>query len=95
VKPTNTRNKDDKPVYDSSEGPIKKGGKIAKAKADVFISGESFGGRYPVVKGSQKDSGKDKLAIKRETIGENFLEEEDDASSGLAESGEIDPRLFR
>jgi hypothetical protein len=48
-----------------------------------------------VVKGSQKDSGKDKLAIKRETIGENFLEEEDDASSGLAESGEIDPRLFR
>jgi len=83
---------DEKPVYDSSEGPIKKGAKTVqtKAKADVFISGDSFGGRYPTTKQANQ-----KQPMKRETIGENFLEDEDDLSSGLAESGEIDPRLFK
>ena len=36
----------EKPVYDSSDGPVPKGGRGAggRAKADVFVSGESFGG---------------------------------------------------
>ena len=35
----------EKPVYDSSDGPVPKGGRPqARGKADVFVSGESFGG---------------------------------------------------
>lgn len=83
----------EKPVYDSSDGPVHKGGKAIQAKpkaTDVFVSGESFGPNLIAQKQAQG-----KFIPKRETIGENFLEEEDDNSSGLAESGEIDPRLFR
>lgn len=80
---------DEKPVYDSSEGPVLKGGKQVKGKSDVFVSGESFGARRLQSKAGAKQIGK------RDTIGENFLEEEDGASSGLAESGEIDPRIFK
>jgi hypothetical protein len=71
---------------------VPKGGRVGKGKAsDVFVSGDSFGGGR-----LQAKQAGTKHAIKRETIGENFLEEEDDGnSSGLAESGEIDPRLFR
>lgn len=84
----NVNEPEPKPVYDSSEGPFKKGGKPVqgKSKADVFISGDSFGGKgfkAKPVGGRQ---------VKRDTIGENFLEEEDES---LAESGEIDPRMFR
>lgn len=82
---------DEKPVYDSSEGPVPKGGKQVRGgkTADVFVSGDSFGARRLQAKTNQKQLGK------RDTIGENFLEEDDGASSGLAESGEIDPRLFK
>ena len=83
----------EKPVYDSSEGPVHKGGKAIQARpkaTDVFVSGESFGPNLI----AQKQAAA-KVIPKRETIGENFLEEEDGNSSGLAESGEIDPRLFR
>lgn len=74
------------PVYDSSDGPVPKAGKGAsRGKTDVFVSGESFGGR-PGFKAMRNDQ------QKRETIGETFLEDDD---SDLDESGEIDPRLFR
>lgn len=83
----------EKPVYDSSEGPVLKGGKAIQARpkaTDVFVSGESFGPNLIAQKQALA-----KIIPKRETIGENFLEEDDGISSGLAESGEIDPRLFR
>lgn len=39
----------EKPIYDSSDGPVAKGGRGkgpgARTKQDVFVSGESFGGR--------------------------------------------------
>lgn len=41
-------NEVDKPVYDSSDGPVPKGGRAqggGRGKADVFVSGESFGGQ--------------------------------------------------
>ncbi len=79
------------PVYDSSDGPVSKGGReIAAARgkvADVFVSGESFGGQPGFKAANVIKSGKQN----RETIGENFLEDDD---SDLDESGEIDPRLF-
>ena len=40
-------NEVEKPVYDSSDGPVPKGRPnqaAARGKADVFVSGESFGG---------------------------------------------------
>ena len=83
----------EKPVYDSSEGPVQKGGKLIQTRqkpTDVFVSGESFGPNLIASKQAQP-----KTVIKRDTIGENFLEEDDGNSSGLAESGEIDPKLFR
>ena len=83
----------ERPVYDSSDGPVPKGGRAAagRAKADVFVSGESFGGAQKGLKGPSGANAR--LADqKRETIGENFLEDDE---SDLHESGEIDPRLFR
>ena len=35
----------EKPLYDSSDGPVARGGKNARGKGDVFVSGDSFGGR--------------------------------------------------
>ena len=76
------------PVYDSSDGPVPKNGKGAgRGKSDVFVSGESFGGR-----GFKANNAMRSDQQKRETIGENFLEDDE---SDLDESGEIDPRLFR
>ena len=77
-------------MYDSSDGPVPKGGRVqGRGKADVFVSGESFGGR-----GGQAafKAGGRQAQQKRETIGENFLEDDE---SDLDESGEIDPRIFR
>ena len=35
----------ERPVYDSSDGPVPKGGRgQGRGKADVFVSGDSFGG---------------------------------------------------
>lgn len=81
----------DKPVYDSSDGPVPKGGRGAghgRGKSDVFVSGDSFGGKNAFKAGGAIKSSQ----AKRETIGETFLEDDE---SDLHESGEIDPRLFR
>ena len=75
-----------------------RGGRAAQAgrgKADVFVSGESFGGQKDSGLGGRKaaDSGARGIGKgHRETIGETFLEDDE---SELHESGEIDPRLFR
>ena len=81
----------EKPVYDSSDGPVPKNGKAVqgRGKADVFVSGESFGGRGKFKAGAGRGGRND-----RETIGETFLEDDDD-SQLVQESGEIDPRLFK
>ena len=83
----------EKPVYDSSEGPVPKGARGRPQKGtDVFVSGESFGPSLIGPRGGKNVDGP--RFQKRETIGENFLEE-DNNSSGLEESGEIDPKLFK
>lgn len=83
----------EKPVYDSSDGPVPKGGRAqGRGKSDVFVSGESFGGRGAAFKGSGAAARNQNAQQRRETIGENFLEDDE---SGLDESGEIDPRIFR
>ena len=80
----------EKPVYDSSDGPVPKGGRAqGRGKSDVFVSGESFGGRGAFKGSAARNPGAQQ---KRETIGENFLEDDE---SDLDESGEIDPRIFR
>ena len=62
-----------------------------RGKADVFVSGESFGGRGGQ-SGFKAGGAARPTQQKRETIGENFLEDDE---SDLDESGEIDPRIFR
>ena len=88
---------DQRPVYDSSDGPVPMGGRApgGRGKADVFVSGESFGGQKEAGFGGRAVSGSGARGAgqQREAIGENFLEDEDE--SELHESGEIDPRLFR
>ena len=82
----------ERPVYDSSDGPVPKGGRGQGrgAKGDVFVSGDSFGGKKGF--GGRSGNGVRGEGQKREAIGENFLEDDD---SEMHESGEIDPRLFR
>ena len=58
----------------------------------MFVSGESFGGRGGAQHSGFKAGGARNAQQKRETIGENFLEDDE---SDLDESGEIDPRIFR
>ncbi len=58
----------------------------------MFVSGDSFGGQKGFVSNSRAGLRQDGPKG-RETIGETFLEEDDD--SEMHESGEIDPRLFR
>ena len=77
----------EKPVYDSTDSiqKTRQNQVGSRGKADVFVSGESFGGKNPLNKLRQGGG------PKRETIGETFLE---DDNSSLDESGEIDPRMF-
>ena len=88
---------DEKPVYESTEGPIPKqrkkwGGNNRGGKSNVLMSGESFG-MNPLrsVKGNIGESGKN-----RQVISDNFLEEdeENEAIRSSAESGEIDPAKY-
>ena len=85
----------EKPVYDSSDGPLPSGKRNqanGRGKADVFVSGDSFGGKGKKAFVAGAASRAVANNSKRERIGEDFL---DDDKAALVESGEIDPRLFQ
>ena len=70
----------ERPVYDSSDGPVPKGGRAngARGAKEVFVSGDSFGGQK-AFKGNGRAAA---AGAKREAIGETFLEDDDNYSEG-------------
>lgn len=75
------------PIYDSKEDPIPKVKKIGNRGGNVMMSGESFGN--PLNRSSDHNQVK-RANIHREQIAEDFLEDDD-----IAESGEINPGMFK
>ena len=80
---------DERPVYESTEGPIPQRGRMPPGKG-VLMSGESFG-MNPLRSIKVQEQ-------KRQVISDNFLEEDEDDEDiegtvrASAESGEINPR---
>lgn len=84
---------DEKPIYESLEGPIPKirGGatrptKVGKSGTNMINSGESFGfpGRVPARPTPMGSSG-----FMRDTLRDDFLDENEEEESGSAEEGEM------
>jgi hypothetical protein len=82
---------DEKPIYESSEGPIpKRRGKPGVGKSNMINSGESFG-----ISAIRSSGLGQRPAYQRETIKDDFLNEIDDVEDdipslrGSAESGEV------
>jgi len=82
------------PIYDSKEDPIPKVKKIrANGNGNInMMSGESFGNPLNRSSGhNQIKNGGGRGMPHRDKIAEDFLEDDDD----VAESGEINPGMFR
>jgi hypothetical protein len=87
---------DEKPIYESTEGPIPKVGRTAvgRPKAAMINSGESFGMNNMMKSGGVLGRGSSHAYL-RETIKDDFLNEFDEDESSVAsirasaESGEL------
>jgi len=80
------------PIYDSKEDPIPKVKKIGGNKGNInMMSGESFGNPLNRSSGHNQVKNGGRGIHQRDRIAEDFLEDDED----VAESGEINPGMFR